>query len=125
MTEGQISFYSTDDVDNFNNVSDGAVIFSKRDEEARLADLFAFFDGGNRYQVKPSYSWDEITDTPDISTLVSEEVETTLGRILLDYFYIERSETEDGEIELKIFPNEEDGPIIDETDDSQSSNDTP
>ena len=56
MTEGQISFYSTDDVDNFNNVSDGAVIFSKRDEEARLADLFAFFDGGNRYQVKPSYS---------------------------------------------------------------------
>ena len=65
------------------------------------------------------------SDTPDISTLVSEEVETTLGRILLDYFYIERSETEDGEIELKIFPNEEDGPIIDETDDSQSSNDTP
>ena len=38
MADGQISFYSTADVDSL-NVPEGAVIISKRDEEKSLADL--------------------------------------------------------------------------------------
>lgn len=53
MAEEQISFYSTNDIDNL-NLANGAVVFTKRDEEQKLADLYAVFDG-ERYKVKPSY----------------------------------------------------------------------
>ena len=38
MADGQISFYSTEDINNL-NVPDGAIIISKRDAENYLADL--------------------------------------------------------------------------------------
>lgn len=84
MADGQISFYSTADVDSL-NVPEGAVIISKRDEEKYLADLFAML-GGKRYQVKPSYDWDEIENTPDIEEYVNQWANAAGLKLLLKYF---------------------------------------
>ena len=108
MADGQISFYSTADVDNL-NVPEGAVIISKRDEEKHLADLFAML-GGDRYQLKPSYDWDEIENTPNIEEYVDQQVTAAGLKILSRYFSIDYTSAEDssdGEVELKIYANED------------------
>ena len=108
MTDGQISFYSTTDEGKDSlNVPEGAVIISKRDEEKRLADLYAVLDG-QRYQLKPSYKYDEIQG---IEEKINESIEGAALKALLKYFYVDIQNVDD-ETVITFKANSDDGLFV-------------
>jgi len=102
MADEQIRFYFKNKSNENDNLENGAVIFTPKSEDQNEKEANLYFKyGGREYQIKPSYTLEELNVETYINDYFEKNLATTFATALSNYVDIERID-DDSTTTLKI-----------------------